>query len=388
MNLIDFIKSIVNAKKYGSAKTISAEGLENVDYFKELALYTAISYIANAISKCEIKTYVKGEEVKEKAYYIFNYSPNPNQNASEFWHKVVEKMFYEGEALVIAIKEKIYCADSYGIENLPIIGNVYTGITIDGFQLNSRYRADEVYIFKLDNKEVKKIIDGINISYSRIMSYAIDNYRKSNSTKYKLKLGYLKAGNEEFNKEYEEMIEEQLRSFINSTDSVYTEYEGDSLEDISPKTNVKDSTDISNIRKEIFETTFQALNIPQSLMHGNITNMNDVVKAFITFGVDPVAEMITKELTRKQGNDYQQSYNFWKNGDYCKVDTSTINHIDIFDVADKVDKLISSGVNCIDELRKNIGYPELNTEFSKTHFITKNYDTIENRLKGGDEVEK
>ena len=51
-------------------------------------------------------------------------------------------------------------------------------------------------------------------------------------------------------------------------------------------------------------------------------------------------------------------------------------------MAEKVDKLISSGVNCIDEVRAVIDYPALNTEFSKTHFITKNYDTVENRLKG------
>lgn len=387
MKIMDFINSFINARKYGSAKTVSAEGIESSAYFKELALYTAISYIANAISKCEIKTYSKGKEVKEKPYYLFNYSPNPNQNASEFWHKVIEKVFYEGEALVITSKEKMYCADGYGVEKFPIIGNVYTGVTIDGLQLNKRYKVDEVYIFKLDNKEVKKLIDGINDSYGKLMAYAIDNYRKSNSTKYKFKLGQIKAGDEEFNEEYEEMVEEQLKSFIDSTDSVYTEYEGDSLEDISPKTNVKDVSDISSIRKEIFETTFQALNIPQSLMHGNITNMNEIVKAFITFGVDPVAEMMTKELTRKQGNDYEKSYKAWENGSYCKVDTSTINHIDIFDVAEKVDKLISSGVNCIDELRVPLGYPELGTEFAKTHFITKNYDTIENRLKGGDDSE-
>lgn len=388
MKITDFIKSFINAKKYGPAKTISAEGIESGEYFKELAFYTAISYIANAISKCEIKTYIKGEEVKDKAYYIFNYSPNENQNASEFWHKVIEKVFYDGEALVITSNDKMYCADNYGVEKKPIIGNIYSGVTIDGFQLNRKYKSDEVYVFKLDDKEVKNMINGVNISYSKLMGYAIDNYRKSNSTKYKLKLGQMKTGDTEFNEKYEEMINEQLKDFIESTDSVYTEYDGDSFEDISPKTNVKDSSDISNIRKEIFETTFQALNIPQSLMLGNITNMNEVVKAFITFGVDPFAEMITKELTRKQGNNYDESYNAWKNGNYCRVDTSNIIHRDLFDVADKVEKLISCGNNNINETRKALGFPELNEEFANIHYITKNYETANNLLKGGEDNEE
>lgn len=37
---------------------------------------------------------------------------------------------------------------------------------------------------------------------------------------------------------------------------------------------------------------------------------------------------------------------------------------------------------CIDEVRGILDLAELDSDFSKTHFITKNYDTMENRLKG------
>ena len=105
--------------------------------------------------------------------------------------------------------------------------------------------------------------------------------------------------------------------------------------------------------------------------------MQEIVKVFLTFCIDPIADMIGEELTRKV-----YGFEGWKKGCYIKVDTSTINHIDVLDVAEKVDKLIASGVNCIDEVRAIIDYPALDSDFSKTHFITKNYDTIENRLKG------
>ena len=88
--------------------------------------------------------------------------------------------------------------------------------------------------------------------------------------------------------------------------------------------------------------------------------------------------MITEEITRKSC----PGYDYWSKGNYVKVDTSTINHIDILDVAEKVDKLISSGTCCIDETREILGLDPLNTEFSRQHFITKNYDTVENRLIG------
>ncbi|MDY2736105.1 phage portal protein, partial [Intestinibacter sp.] len=122
----------------------------------------------------------------------------------------------------------------------------------------------------------------------------------------------------------------------------------------------------------------QAFQIPVSLMLGNITNINDIVKVFLTFCIDPIADMLSEELTRKTTGGYEG----WSKGDYVKVDTSTINHIDVLDVADNANQLIASGIFCIDDVLKLLGLQPLNTDFSRQHFMTKNYDTVENRLKG------
>ena len=71
----------------------------------------------------------------------------------------------------------------------------------------------------------------------------------------------------------------------------------------------------------------------------------------------------------------------WQRGSSIMVDTSCINYVDILDVADKVDKAISSGVVNIDELRERLRYQALDTPFSQAHFMTKNYDLAENLLK-------
>jgi len=72
-------------------------------------------------------------------------------------------------------------------------------------------------------------------------------------------------------------------------------------------------------------------------------------------------------------------------GTYFDVDTTMIMHLDIFEIADKVDKLIASGTYCIDEIRVKLGENPLNNEFSRQHWITKNYSKIEDALNGIDE---
>ena len=344
-------------------------------YYKELALYTAITLIANAISKCEIKTYKNNKEVKEQLYYTLNISPNANQNSSQLWHKVIEKMVYDEKALVLDINDKLYCADSFSTDPNPILGDKYNGIRIDTLNLNHTFKSKEVLL--LNDIHLKKLIDGLYEQYGLLLSYAIKSFKKSNSIKYKLKMSNIKAGDEKFNRLFEEVIKKQLKTFLENDNAVYPEFEGYDLQDISPKNNIKDTSDIRELRKEIFEIVGQTFKIPTSLMLGNITNMNEIVKVFLTFCIDPIADMISEELTRKVF-----SFEEWQKGYYIKVDTSTINHIDVLDVAEKVDKLIASGTMCIDEVRGILDLAELDSDFSKTHFITKNYDTMENRLKG------
>lgn len=374
--LVDFLGNI-KTKEGTIEECITEEQLQEI-YYKELAIQTAITLIANAIAKCEIKVFEENKEVKNKLYYTLNISPNKNENSSQFWHKAIEKMVYDNESILVDVGDDLYCADSYSTEKYPIKGNIYRGIVIDDFQLNKSFKSDEVLRLKLNNAHIKKLIDGLYQEYGELLSYAAKNYKKSNQTKYKLVLDNVKANDENFQKTYREVVQKQLKSFMENDNAVYPQYKGYDLQRIDASNNTKDSSDFRNLRKEMFEIVAQAFQIPVSLMLGNITNMQEIVKVFLTFCIDPIADMLSEELTRKTTGDYRG----WSKGNYVKVDTSTINHIDILDVADNANQLIASGIFCIDDVLKLLGLQPLNTEFSQQHFITKNYDTVENRLIG------
>lgn len=372
---MDFLGNAKN-EKGDIVQSIIEEQMQEI-YHKELAIQTAISLIANAIAKCEIKVYENNKEVKNKLYHTLNIEPNTNENSSQFWHKAIEKMIYENECIVIDVNDKLYCADSYSIEDRPILGNLYRGVSVGQINFNKVFKSDEILRLKLNNAHIKKLIDGLYQQYGELLAYAAKHYKKANGSKYKLILEKVKAGDKSFQETYETILQKQLKTFIENENAVYPQYAGYDLQDVSPNIN-KDSSDFRNLRKDVFEIVAQAFQIPVSIMLGNITNMQEIVKVFLTFCIDPMADMISEELTRKA----YAGYNYWKLGNYVKVDTSTINHIDILDVAEKADKLIASGTCCIDEVRGIIGFDTLNTEFSKQHFITKNYDTVDNRLIG------
>lgn len=359
-------------------ETVGANAATEV-YFKELALYIGKSYIANTISKCEFKVYEDGKEVRNQLYYALNVNPNPNQSSSQFLNKLINTLYDKTEVLVIPNKDRLYIADGFTVEERPLKDNVFSNITVEKSTLARSYKASEVFYFRLDEKSVNNLINGLYETYGKLFAVACKSFRKRNGAKYKLALDRGASGDKQFMEQFNGVIKAQLESFIENEDAVYPQFKGQDLTALT--VTPQNSSDVIALRKEIFEVTAQALKIPLPMMYGNITNMPEIVKVFLTFCIDPLADMLSEEITRKIN-----TFDTWNGGkNFVRVDTSCINHVDILDVADKADKLISCGVASIDELRPVFGWQPLLTEASQKHWITKNYSDVEDNAQLGGE---
>ena len=378
----DFLEKLFPVKrKVGGDPTAVVIDIPAELYYKELAVYTASSLISNAVSRSEVRTFEKGLPVKKKDYYLLNVSPNRNETSSVFWHKAINKVIRDGEALVVEADGYIYCADSFiRASDRPILGDIYENITVGNFTFDKQFSQNDSYMLRLDNINVKMLIDGMYDQYGKILSAAAKALKQSNGQKYKLHIDGVKAGDEEFNREFEEYIKKQLKTYMESENAVYPEFDGYKLEaDPAYGNGSGSASDFVELKKELFSSVAGAFHIPESMMTGNITNMADIIGSFLTFGVDPYADMITEALNKRAGIDNYMA------GNYYQVDTSKILHRDLFDVAADVSNLISSGVKCIDEVREMLGDAPLNTDWSRKHFITKNFEEIERFLQNPEE---
>lgn len=372
-NLFSFLEKKIDSSEISP---VTQKILDQIA-FKELALHIGISYIANTLSKCEFKTFEKGEEVKGKLYYMLNISPNPNQNSSQFINKFVENYYYKGHSLIVPHGKHIYCADDFDIDDTdPLKEFEFFNVTFNCRQIKKKHKASDVFYIQLDNKNVKDLIDTLYLQYGEIISQALSTYKKTNGEKYKLVLEQYQAGDARFKEIFDNILKNQLKTYMESDNGVYIQYKGTDLQELE-KGSPKDTSDIISMRKEIFEVTAQALKIPLPMMYGNITNMNEIVKVYLSICIDPLADMISEELTRKY-----YSFEEWKEGCCVKVDTSCINHVDILDVAQAIYNAIGSGAVNIDDIRTRLGMEELNTPFSKQYWMSKNFVPAEEMMNG------
>ena len=87
----DFFDRIFSRSSGGGQSPIIID-IPPAVYYKELAVYNCVNFIGNAVARSEIKTFENGKKVKKEDYFRLNISPNINENASFFWHKVISKM--------------------------------------------------------------------------------------------------------------------------------------------------------------------------------------------------------------------------------------------------------------------------------------------------------
>ena len=377
----DFLERLFPTReRYGSVDTVVIDIPAEL-YYKELAVHTACSMIANAISRSEIKTFKDGKPIRGSDYYLLNVSPNNNETSSIFWHKVINRVVRNGEALVVDAGGALYCADSFTRElKQPIKGDVYSQVQVGDITMYRKFRQKDSYMFRLDNINIKTLIDGMYEHYGKILSAAAKSLRMANSQKYKLHIEGAKAGDTDFNKEFEEFISKQLKTYMDADNAVYPEFDGYKLEgDPVYGKATGSSADFIAMKKELDSMVARAFHIPEVLLTGNINSFKDVMTAFLTFGVDPMADMITEGLNKRGGAE-----NF-VNGNYYKVDTSQIIHRDLFDLAVAVMNFVSSGIYSIDEVRQKLGDEQIGEEWSQKHFITKNFEAIERYLKTAEE---
>lgn len=365
-------------------KYIEQERLSNL-VAEELTIHAAINLIANSISKCEFKTLKNGKEYQGEEYYVWNYEPNKNQNSSQFLQELTATLLYRNECLVVENNGQLIIAESFTKEEYALKETVFSNVYRKGLTFNRDFRMSEVLYFRLNNKNIRQLLTNLCNGYNNLLEEAVDKYEKAGGEKGTLHIDAqakgMKYGNKSFEEVYEDLMNNRFKRFFNSRSAVLPLWNGFTYTKQAAEQSKKSTSemkDITDVLDEIVVTVARAFNIPVALLKGDVSDVSKVTQNFLTFCVDPLCEMLQTEINRKRYGKYQV-----QRGCYVRINTTTIMHVDVFEIAEKIDKLISSGMYCIDDLRKKLGETELDTEESKTYWITKNYTSIES-LKGGD----
>lgn len=390
MGLFDWLSKKLN----GEPIQISGDGWADDEYlatlreeacYRDMALWNAIDLISRSISKCEIKEYQAGEEVKKEAWYMWNIEPNKNQNSSQFWRKMVASLYLNRECLVVQYNEQLLVADDFSRKPYALYEDVFENVRIGDFTFSKKFVGGEVLYWNLDSlgnsKSIQSVISAVAASYAKLLSYTVKSYQTSRGNKGVLTYDTLPK--EAFGQEnaWLQKQQDKYSKFLSMDSGVVSVGKGLSFDSYNRQTTYsnENTRDIRAMIDDISDFTAKAFGIPPALLRGDVQGVSDAMEQYLTFCIDPLVDMLREEIVRKF-----IGRSAFMRGDNFAFDTRQIKHIDVIGAAASIDKLIASGVYSVNDVRSLLGEQPLDDAKWDEHFITKNYVTFDEALKGGE----
>ncbi len=345
---------------------------------RELAFWSVVNAIANGVSKCEFKTFVRSKEVKGDEWYLWNVQPNKNQSSSAFIRQWITTLYRENECLIISTDDgQLLIADSFQHKEYALYDDIFTQVTVRDYVFQRSFVGSEVLFYRLNSANVNDLLHRLYESYGKLIAYGQKYYQKSRGNKGTLKVPSPQTGNAEQEEEISSFLTNQCRSFLENDNGVLPLYEGYDYTNLGSKTYANDSTrDIRAMIDDVLDFTARALGFPAALIRGDVAGIKEAMEAFLTLCLDPLTDFLTEEIIRKRIGKAAVLA-----GTTLVIDTMAVKHVDLLSVSGAIDKLIGSGAFCINDIRKLVGKEPIDEPWAWQHWITKNYATVEELLK-------
>ncbi|MBP1045277.1 phage portal protein [Enterococcus sp. BWM-S5] len=358
--------------------------------YKNYALNVCIGRIVNALALCDFQTYEKKKMVRKENWWLFNYEPNRNQNKVDFLYDIVYRMIYnyeDGALIVQSDDGQLIVAEDFTIDRRSYQSTIYKNILLPGgYTIDRSYKEEDVFHFKLNNGEVKKIIDSIYEDYGKLIAGTIRNYNRGNAFKLKL---LIDAAFEQFKTkaiehedgtvttEYDEILDEMFtdryKAIFSDKDSLTPFETGLSVEKIetthgNTKSGAVTTRDITSTFEDVLHQAADALSIPRGIIKGDVADNEGLNRKFIDDAIRPIAMIFQVEINRKYYGKKRVL-----GGTKLKVQTNVIYTHDPVAFANAAEAYLRIGVYSPNDILLKLGEEPIDEPWANEYYVTKNY---------------
>lgn len=344
-------------------------------YLKKMALETCINFIGRTISQSDFRFIKDGKRQYDEWHYLLNVRPNTDQSAADFWQDFVFKLIHENEVLVILTESNdLLIADSFDREEFAVYPDVFRNVTVKDYTFNRTFRMDEVIHITYNNEKLTSFMDGMFKDYGNLFSRMIEINMRNNQIRGTVEIDSNQSLDKENQEKLQGFINKLFTAFKNNTVAIIPQLKGFKYNEVAKgDNNGKSVEELSKLKRDLVNEVAIILGIPVSLVHGDMSEYETALKAFIKFCIGPLIKKISDELNAKLINkqDYLKGQ---------KIKVQGITELNALEKADAVDKLRASGVYNGNEIREKLGDEPVDNPLLEEYVLTKNYEPV----KGGE----
>lgn len=356
------------------------ENTSNRIYMKKLALQTCIDYVARTISQSEFRVRKNKRTVKDEMYYRLNVMPNQNQSAVQFWQNVIQKLVYDNECLIIqADTQDLLVADSFLKIEYAVYEDSFKDVIVKNYAFKRVFKRHEVIYLEYSNERLERIINGLFEDYGKLFGRMIEFQMRKNQIRGTVNIDSHGLQDEKRNQKINNFIQKTYKAIQEKAVAIVPQQKGYDYTEHSKNQGVSAGVDeVGKVYENFLETIAKAMGIPVNLLRGDIADIEQQTKNYMTFCIDPLVSKIASELNARliDRDEYLAGH---------KLEIRRPTYKNLFDVATAADKLRSSGLADGHELRDALGLEESDDPIHDKFVMTKNYSES---LEGGETDEE
>lgn len=341
-------------------------------YLKKMALETCINFIGRTISQSDFRIMKNGKRQYNDWHYLLNIRPNTDQSAADFWQDFIYKLIHDNEVLVILTDENdLLIADSFTREEYAIYPDIFRDVTVKDYTFKRSFRMDEVIHMSYNNEKLSTFMDGLFKDYADLFSRMIETSMRNNQIRATVAVDSNQSLDENNQSKLQKFIDKLFTSFKTNSIAIVPKLKGfDYKEESNGSNNGKSVEELAKLKKDLVDDVANILGIPTNLVHGDMSDYETSIKAFIKFCIAPLVKKIQDELNTKllDKKEYLSG---------AKIEVRGITEKSVIENSEAVDKLVASGAFTRNEVRELFGHERVDNSALDEFLVTKNYTSAE-----------
>ena len=339
-------------------------------YIKKWALDTCINHIARTISQTKFEIIdSESKDTSSTTHYKLNVRPNTDESAATFWQKVIRKLIYDNEVLIVVTDSKdLIIADDFVREEYALYDDIFDHIMIGDFEYERSFRMSEVIYLEYNNESITNMLMGLFSDYGDIFGRMIKSNLMNNQIRATLAMDTNVALKSTTNEEMQKFINKAYKAFESNDIAIvpvqkgynYTEHTNDNT---SSKSQIEE---VAKVPNQLLSYVASNLGIPLPLLDGSVADIEAMTENYMKFCINHFIEKIVDELNAKLFSE--RGYKEGK-----RIKAITIGAKTPVEKAEAVDKLVASGSFTPNEVRDMFNYPHIEDEEMDKVMVTKNY---------------
>lgn len=339
-------------------------------YLRKLALETCINFIGRTISQSDFRVMKGNKRQYDDWHYLLNIRPNTDQSAADFWQSFIYKLIYENEVLVILTDDNdLLIADDFTRVEYAVYPDVFSDVIVKDYTFKRSFRMNEVIYLTYNNEKLLNYMEAMFDDYADLFSRMIEVSMRNNQIRGTVGIESTQPLDGENKAKLQSFIDKLFSSFKKNSVALVPKLKGFEYTEVA-KGDTKGTSieELTKLKRSLIDDVANILGIPNALIHGELSDYETSIKAYIRFCNSPFVKKIQDELNAKivEKNDFL-------NGN--RIDVFGITEKDLIDNAEAVDKLVASGAFTRNEVRELFGKERSDNPELDEFVITKNYQS-------------